>query len=111
MVYKNDIAPTGKQLVLDAVSSPLTRLMYGHAIEEFFRWWEVEGRPAFTRATVQKYRRTPRIALSLARLHQPAAICTAQAGIQRVTLYPETSPGALRRPGVLAFSQQTAFGA
>src|SRR5215471_13347731 len=45
-----------KQLVLDAVSSPLTRLMYGHAIEEFFRWWEVEGRPAFTRATIQKYR-------------------------------------------------------
>jgi site-specific recombinase XerD len=45
-----------KQLVLDAVSSPLTRLMYGHAIEEFFRWWEDEGRPAFVRATVQKYR-------------------------------------------------------
>jgi site-specific recombinase XerD len=45
-----------RQLVLDAVSSPLTRLMYGHAIEEFFRWWEDEGRPAFLRATVQKYR-------------------------------------------------------
>ena len=28
------------QLVLDAVSSPLTRVMYGHAIDEFFRWWE-----------------------------------------------------------------------
>src|SRR5215469_13753189 len=45
-----------KQLVLDAVSSPLTRLMYGHAIEEFFRWWEDQGRPSFLRATVQKYR-------------------------------------------------------
>jgi integrase len=45
-----------KQLVLDAVSSPLTRLMYGHAIDEFFSWWENQGRPAFLRATVQRYR-------------------------------------------------------
>ena len=45
-----------KQLVLDAVSSPLTRVMYGHAINEYFGWWESEGRPAFTRATVQRYR-------------------------------------------------------
>ena len=45
-----------KHLVLDAVSSPLTRTMYAHAIEEFFRWWEDQGRPAFLRATVQKYR-------------------------------------------------------
>ena len=45
-----------KQLVLDAVSSPLTRVMYSHAIGEFFAWWEEQGRPAFIRATVQKYR-------------------------------------------------------
>jgi integrase len=45
-----------KQLVLDAVSSPLTRVMYGHAIEDFFHWWEDAGRPPFIRATVQKYR-------------------------------------------------------
>jgi site-specific recombinase XerD len=45
-----------KQLVLDAVSSPLTRVMYGHAMAEYFTWWEEQGRPAFTRATVQKYR-------------------------------------------------------
>jgi site-specific recombinase XerD len=45
-----------KQLVLDAVSSPLTRVMYSHAIGEYFAWWEQEGRPAFTRATVQCYR-------------------------------------------------------
>jgi site-specific recombinase XerD len=45
-----------KQLVLDAVSSPLTRVMYGHAINEYFAWWEQQGRPAFIRATVQKYR-------------------------------------------------------
>jgi site-specific recombinase XerD len=45
-----------KQLVLDAVSSPLTRVMYGHAMTEYFAWWEEQGRPAFVRATVQKYR-------------------------------------------------------
>src|SRR5215831_9879600 len=45
-----------KQLVLDAVSSPLTRIMYGHAIDDFFHWWEEAGRPPFIRATVQKYR-------------------------------------------------------
>ena len=45
-----------KQLVLDAVSSPLTRVMYSHAMTEYFAWWEEQGRPAFIRATVQKYR-------------------------------------------------------
>jgi site-specific recombinase XerD len=45
-----------KQLVLDAVSSPLTRERYGHAMAEYFAWWEQERRPAFVRATVQKYR-------------------------------------------------------
>jgi site-specific recombinase XerD len=46
---------SAKYLVLDAVSSPLTRTMYAHAIEEFFDWWESTGRPPFIRATVQKY--------------------------------------------------------
>jgi len=45
-----------KQLVLDAVSSPLTRVMYAHAMTEYFAWWEEQGQPAFIRATVQKYR-------------------------------------------------------
>jgi site-specific recombinase XerD len=45
-----------KQLVLDAVSSPLTRVMYGHAMTEYFAWWDEHRRPAFVRATVQKYR-------------------------------------------------------
>jgi site-specific recombinase XerD len=45
-----------KQLVLEAVSSPLTRVMYGHAIDDFFHWWKNAGRPPFIRATVQKYR-------------------------------------------------------
>jgi integrase len=44
------------KLVLDAVQSPVTRAMYGKALEDFFRWWEDHGRPAFTRAAVQAHR-------------------------------------------------------
>jgi integrase len=45
-----------KQLVLNAVSSPLTRVMYARALEDFFTWWNSQGRPPFTRATVQAWR-------------------------------------------------------
>src|SRR5690242_17667852 len=51
----NPLEPV-RALVLDAVSSPLTRVMYSHACDEFFHWWEEQSRPAFIRATVQKYR-------------------------------------------------------
>jgi integrase len=45
-----------KQLVLDAVSSPLTRVMYARALNDFFSWWNGQGRPPFGRATVQAWR-------------------------------------------------------
>jgi integrase len=45
-----------QQLVIDACSSPLTRRRYSDAMTEYFGWWEQEGRPAFNRATVQRYR-------------------------------------------------------
>jgi integrase len=51
-----DVFTAVKQLVLDAVSSPLTRVMYARALEDFFAWWEQQDRPAFTRATVQAWR-------------------------------------------------------
>jgi integrase len=44
------------RLVLDAVSSPVTRLMYAKALADFFLWWEGQGRPPFQRATVQAHR-------------------------------------------------------
>jgi integrase/recombinase XerD len=44
------------KLVLDAVSSPLTRTMYAKALQDFFAWWEQQGRPEFTKATVQAHR-------------------------------------------------------
>lgn len=44
------------QLVLNAVSSPLTRAMYEKALRDFFTWWEEQGRPEFTKAAVQAHR-------------------------------------------------------
>jgi integrase len=52
---ENPFGPV-RQLVLDAVSSPLTRVMYARALEDFFAWWELRRRPGFGRATVQAYR-------------------------------------------------------
>jgi integrase len=53
-------APEGftaiRRLVLDAVSSPLTRVMYAKALDDFFTWWEGQGRPPFARAAVQAHR-------------------------------------------------------
>jgi site-specific recombinase XerD len=44
-------------LVLDSVSSPLTRKMYGKALTDFLEWWRGQAeRPSFDRATVQRYR-------------------------------------------------------
>ena len=44
------------RLVLDAISSPITRALYGKALDDFFNWREGQGRPPFTRASVQAHR-------------------------------------------------------
>src|SRR5581483_6332647 len=45
-----------KRLVLDAVSSPSTRTMYGKALDDFFAWRVGQGNPPFTRAALQAHR-------------------------------------------------------
>lgn len=45
-----------RKLLLEAVHNPLTRRMYGRALDDFFRWWEGQGRPPFSRAAVQAHR-------------------------------------------------------
>jgi len=47
-----------KALVLDSVSSPITRRVYNMALDEFFAWYEMEPRPGFTKATVSAWRVT-----------------------------------------------------
>src|SRR5229473_2626964 len=45
-----------KQLVLDSVSSPITRRVYNLGLDEFFEWYGREPRPGFTKATVSAWR-------------------------------------------------------
>ena len=45
-----------KTLVLDSVSSPITRRVYNMALDEFFEWYSFEPRPGFSKATVSAWR-------------------------------------------------------
>jgi hypothetical protein len=46
-----------KALVLDSVSSPITRRVYNLGLDEFIAWFSLEPRPAgFTKATVTAWR-------------------------------------------------------
>ena len=45
-----------KRLVLDSVSSPITRRVYNLGLDEFFAWFSLEPRPGFTKATVAAWR-------------------------------------------------------
>jgi hypothetical protein len=42
-----------KFLVLDSVSSPITRRVYNLGLDEFTAWYVQEPRPGFTKATVE----------------------------------------------------------
>ena len=45
-----------KALVLDSVSSPITKRVYNLGLDEFFAWFSREPRPGFTKATVSAWR-------------------------------------------------------
>jgi integrase/recombinase XerD len=45
-----------KRLVLDSVSSPITRRVYNLGLDEFLEWYGREPRPGFTKATVAAWR-------------------------------------------------------
>src|SRR5450755_3513461 len=45
-----------KMLVLDSVSSPITKRVYNLGLDEFFVWYGEEPRPGFTKATVSAWR-------------------------------------------------------
>src|SRR5450756_1486052 len=45
-----------KGLVLDSVSSPITRRVNNLGLDEFFEWYGREPRPGFTKATVAAWR-------------------------------------------------------
>src|SRR5579872_1817729 len=45
-----------KALVLDSVSSPITKRVYNLALNEFLAWFQQAPRPGFTKATVSAWR-------------------------------------------------------
>ena len=45
-----------KALVLDSVSSAITRRVYNMALDEFIDWFRQAPRPGFTKATVSAWR-------------------------------------------------------
>src|SRR6266478_2254001 len=45
-----------KTLVLDSVSSPITKRVYNMAMDEFLVWFQQAPRPGFTKATVSAWR-------------------------------------------------------
>ena len=45
-----------KALVLDSVSSPITRRVYNMALNEFMAWYQLAPRPGFSKATVSAWR-------------------------------------------------------
>src|ERR1700684_3973860 len=45
-----------KGLVLDSVSSPITKRVYNMALDEFFAWYAREPRPGFCKAVVSAWR-------------------------------------------------------
>ena len=45
-----------KRLVLDSVSSPITRRVYNVGLDEFFEWYRREPRPRLPKATVCAWR-------------------------------------------------------
>src|SRR5271155_4706462 len=45
-----------KALVLDSVSSPITKRVYNLGLDEFFKWYEQEPRSGFNKATVSAWR-------------------------------------------------------
>src|SRR6516164_9873466 len=45
-----------KALVLDSVSSPITKRVYNLGLDEFFAWYAQEPRPGFTKAIVAAWR-------------------------------------------------------
>src|SRR5580658_2339661 len=45
-----------KGMVLDSVSSPITKRVYNMALDEFMGWFQQAPRPGFTKATVSAWR-------------------------------------------------------
>jgi len=93
-----------KSLVLDSVSSPITKRVYNLGLDEFIAWYTAESRPAgFTKATVAAWR----VALEARRLG-PISINVRITAVRKLAveaadnglLAPELASGIARIKGV-----------
>ena len=85
-----------KALVLDSVSSPITKRVYNMALDEFMVWFRQEPRPGFTKATVSAWRASLE-ARGLEGLRERAFSACQSHSSGRLIEPLQTSRGALRR--------------
>ena len=86
-----------KTLVLDSVSSPITKRVYNMALDEFFEWYDQEPRPGFSKATVSAWRASS-IRFRPFDLARPSAIAKLKPLLNKV----------LKRPVELGFNHRFA---
>jgi hypothetical protein len=56
VVQKDETWTRLKAIVLDSVSSPITRRVYNMALDEFLSWWAaLDPRPPFSKAAVSAH--------------------------------------------------------
>ncbi|MBV9264988.1 MAG: tyrosine-type recombinase/integrase [Acidobacteriaceae bacterium] len=103
LVTVSDPLPAIRRLVLDSVSSPLTKTLYAKALDDFFAWRLENGSPVFHRAAVQAHR-----AWLEAQNYAPSSINQRLAALRKLAreaaangwLDAETAAGIDQMPGV-----------
>jgi integrase/recombinase XerD len=92
-----------KALVLESVSSPITRRVYNLALDEFMNWFQQEPRPGFSRATVHAWRvslETRGLGSSSISIRLSAIRKLAAEAADNGLLPPEVAAGIIRVKGV-----------
>jgi integrase len=90
-------------LVLDSVSSPHSKRVYGKAVDEFFAWHERAGRPGLNKAAVQAFRadlEARPLAPSTINVYLSAIRKLAQEGADNILLSVDLAAGVARVAGV-----------
>jgi site-specific recombinase XerC len=88
-----------KALVLDSVSSPITRRVYNMALNEFMAWFKQAPRPGFSKATVSAWRaslETRGLGSSSIIIRMPAIRKLAGEAVDNGLLAPELAAGICR---------------
>ncbi|MCI0644957.1 MAG: tyrosine-type recombinase/integrase [Chloroflexi bacterium] len=104
-VYRPDGLERIVNLVADSVTSANSRRAYGRALNDFLAWYDGQGRPGLSKATVNAYK-----SYLLAQGLSPASVNQAMSAIRKLAteaadnglLAPELAAGIARAQGVKA---------